>query len=181
VNISIRGLTPTQAAARERHLRFRRDIAEKAEALKRSKLQSATDRMLAAMAAESRALAVEPAPVEPGPPKSEQWFGPIEEIGPPPLTARRIQDAVCRRYNMTRPVLLGPARRAQYVRARWIAFYLCHHLMRLSQPRIGYLFGDRDHTTVHHGLHKVARALPHDPELAQEVAELIEQLGGQPQ
>jgi hypothetical protein len=180
MNIVVRGLTPTQAAARERHLRFRRDIAEKAEALAKSKPESACDQMLAAMAAESRALAVEPAPVEPGPPKSARWFGPIEEIGPPPLTARRIQDEVCRRYNMTRPILLGPSRRAQYVQARFIAFHLCRQLLGLSLPYIGHRF-NRDHSTVLSGLKKIGRLLRMQPDLAQEVTELIEQLGGQPQ
>ncbi len=39
--------------------------------------------------------------------------------------------------------------------ARHIAMYLCRELTDLSLPKIGQLFGSRDHTTVLHAHRKV--------------------------
>ena len=70
----------------------------------------------------------------------------------------------------------GPSRRQPLVLARQIAMYLCRELTDLSLPKIGKLFGGRDHTTVMHAVDKVTRMLPADPEVFDHVAELSQTL-----
>ena len=70
----------------------------------------------------------------------------------------------------------GPSRRQPLVLARQIAMYLCRELTDLSLPKIGRLYGGRDHTTVMHAVDKVTRMLPSDPEVFDHVAELSQTL-----
>jgi chromosomal replication initiator protein len=50
----------------------------------------------------------------------------------------------------------GPARNRKVVRARQVAmFEVAKQRPDLSTPVIGSIFGDRDHTTVLHAIHKI--------------------------
>ncbi|MCF2437301.1 DnaA/Hda family protein [Streptomyces thinghirensis] len=63
-----------------------------------------------------------------------------------------------RHRRLLRPYRRGPVRhlaRARSVTARQIAMYLCRELTDLSLPKIGALFGGRDHTTVMHADRKI--------------------------
>lgn len=66
----------------------------------------------------------------------------------------------------------SPSRRQPLVLSRQIAMYLCRELTDLSLPKIGKLFGGRDHTTVIHAVDKVTRLLPADRDVFQHVNEL---------
>ncbi|MFO1080836.1 MAG: helix-turn-helix domain-containing protein [Reyranellaceae bacterium] len=58
----------------------------------------------------------------------------------------------------------GPSRAPELVNARHFAMYLVHVARRdLSQPKIGELFGGRDHTTVGATLTKVRKRLGAEP------------------
>ena len=70
----------------------------------------------------------------------------------------------------------GPSRRQPLVLGRQVAMYLCRELTDLSLPKIGTLFGGRDHTTVIHAVDKVTRLLPFDPDVFQHVAALSQTL-----
>lgn len=59
---------------------------------------------------------------------------------------------------------------------RQIAMYFCRELADLSYPRIGELFGGRDHTTVIHAYEKVAKKIKEDPNFEREIAHLLEKL-----
>ena len=54
--------------------------------------------------------------------------------------------------------LCGSSRSRVLVTARQIAMYLCRELTDLSLPKIGQLFGGRDHTTVMHADRKIRAA-----------------------
>jgi chromosomal replication initiator protein len=58
-------------------------------------------------------------------------------------------------HGFSQTELRGPSRRQPLVRVRQIAMYLCRDLTDLSLPKIGALFGDRDHTTVMHSIDKI--------------------------
>lgn len=94
----------------------------------------------------------------------------------PAPTARTIQHAVCAYYGVTLQDLLSPRRHAQIMRPRQVAVWLCRTLTALSMPKIGQLFGDRDHTTILAAIRKVAELLPSDEELRVEVETLTRQL-----
>lgn len=48
---------------------------------------------------------------------------------------------------------------------RQIAMYLCRELTDMSLPKIGELFGGRDHTTVLHACDKISEELKNDQTL----------------
>jgi chromosomal replication initiator protein len=54
--------------------------------------------------------------------------------------------------------------------------YLCRELTDLSLPKIGALFGGRDHTTVLHGVNNVARLMKEDQHLFDRVTALLQSL-----
>ncbi|MDE0288059.1 MAG: chromosomal replication initiator protein DnaA [bacterium] len=72
--------------------------------------------------------------------------------------------------------LQGPSRRGPVVLARHSAMYLCRTLTDLSLPKIGKLFGGRDHSTVSHAIDKIGKLITSDPETARMIARLSEKL-----
>lgn len=95
---------------------------------------------------------------------------------PPTPSARAIQNAVCAFYGVTLIDMLSPRRDANIVRPRQVAVYLCKQLTMLSMPKIGKMFGDRDHTTILAANRKIAGLLKTNAALVTEVAELTAQL-----
>jgi len=59
---------------------------------------------------------------------------------------------------------------------RQVAMYLCRQLTDLSLPKIGLLFGSRDHTTVLHGVNTVHRLIQTDRALFDQVTALLQSL-----
>ncbi len=168
MNMQVGGLIVCVDDARERelalstmrrHKEFRRKIAEKAEALARSKMESAVVEMVAA------------------PQKSDCWFGPVDCLRGLP-TVETIQKAVCKYYGVSRMDLLSARRTWDVMRPRQIGYYLSKELALRSLPDIGRRFGGRDHTSALWGIKKIKRLLLKDAELAQDVACLIEKITG---
>jgi hypothetical protein len=95
---------------------------------------------------------------------------------PPMPSARDIQNAVCAFYGVSLRDMLSPRRDAAIVRPRQVAVYLCKQLTMLSMPKIGKLFGNRDHTTILASNRKIAALVLVDAELAIAVAALTEQI-----
>jgi chromosomal replication initiator protein len=71
------------------------------------------------------------------------------------VSADDIIAATAAAHGFSQTELRGPSRRQPLVRVRQIAMYLCRDLTDLSLPKIGALFGDRDHTTVMHSIDKI--------------------------
>ncbi len=61
--------------------------------------------------------------------------------------------------------LVGRDRSRSFTRARHIAMYLIRERRKLSFPKIGKIFDERDHTTIMHGVRDIAEALLNDEEL----------------
>ena len=93
-----------------------------------------------------------------------------------PPTGPEILALAALSYGFSVTDLQGPSRRQPLVMARQIGMYLCRHLTDLSLPKIGKLFGGRDHTTVMHAVSKITKLLPSDPELARQVSRLSKTL-----
>ena len=114
---------------------------------------------------------------EPAPPPAASDPPPPEESEPPPHVGVLIEDiirAVCSEFQLTKTELLAERRSHDVVRPRHVAFALCKHLTTRSLVEIGRRLGDRDHTTVLHGIRKMASILdatkdgmPHDATAAQ--------------
>jgi chromosomal replication initiator protein len=93
-----------------------------------------------------------------------------------PITPGRILSATAAAFDVSIPELEGPSRRQPLARARQVAMYLCRQLTDLSLPRIGMLFGGRDHTTVLHGINTVHRLIQSDQALFDSVTALLQSL-----
>lgn len=75
-------------------------------------------------------------------------------------------------FNVALDDLYGPSRAQQIALARQIAMYLCRELTPLSLPKIGKLFGGRDHTTVMYAHKKVAQLIAERRSVFNQVTEL---------
>ena len=93
-----------------------------------------------------------------------------------PPTGEEILAVTAAAFGYSVEDIQSPSRRQPLVLARQIAMYLCRELTDLSLPKIGRLFGGRDHTTVLHAVDKVTRLLPSEPEVFDHVAELSQTL-----
>jgi chromosomal replication initiator protein len=63
--------------------------------------------------------------------------------------------AVSSYFKLTQEELFGKSRSQAIVTGRQIAMYLCREKTSMSLPKIGALFGGRDHTTVMYAIKKV--------------------------
>jgi len=75
------------------------------------------------------------------------------------LTAQMIMDIVARYYNVTVNEILSNRRSKDITVPRQIAMYLCRFVLNMTFPKIGDVFGGKDHTTVIHACNKVSADL----------------------
>jgi chromosomal replication initiator protein len=71
------------------------------------------------------------------------------------IAPMEIVRAVAEYFKLTQEELFGKSRSQAIVIARQIAMYLCREKTTMSLPKIGALFGGRDHTTVMYAIKKV--------------------------
>ena len=71
----------------------------------------------------------------------------------PSLTA--IKSATAAAFSVTQQDIVSLRRHREVVEARFAAYWLARRLTPMSLPQIGRAFGDRDHTTIMHGLARV--------------------------
>ncbi|MFT3797874.1 chromosomal replication initiator protein DnaA [Microbacterium sp.] len=73
--------------------------------------------------------------------------------------------------------LYGSSRSQSVATARQIAMYLCRERTSLSLPKIGQLFGNRDHTTVMYAYRKISDLMKERRSIYNQVSEITTQLG----
>ncbi|MCK6066241.1 MULTISPECIES: chromosomal replication initiator protein DnaA [Microbacterium] len=73
--------------------------------------------------------------------------------------------------------LYGSSRSQAVATARQIAMYLCRERTSLSLPKIGQLFGNRDHTTVMYAYKKISDLMKERRSIYNQVSEITTQLG----
>lgn len=97
------------------------------------------------------------------PPEAKAALAPAEQpvldgepYGPPMPSRREMMlatiNGVARRYGLETSDLIGPNRARPVAFARHEAMSVVKDRWGLSLPRVGQLFGDRDHTTVRAGI-----------------------------
>ncbi|MBX3067058.1 MAG: chromosomal replication initiator protein DnaA [Microbacteriaceae bacterium] len=72
--------------------------------------------------------------------------------------------------------LYGSSRSQTVATARQIAMYLCRELTNLSLPKIGQLFGNRDHTTVMYANKKISEMMKERRSIYNQVTELTSRI-----
>lgn len=96
----------------------------------------------------------------------------------PPLqpSLERIFAATARHYGLTVETLVGPSRSRTVCHARSLAMYLARHLTDRSFSSIGRACGNRDHTTVLHGMRATSARIDADPVIAADAMAICETL-----
>lgn len=112
-------------------------------------------------------------------PRPVRWRGPKLPPAPAvaspalvsllPLSIRAVSYAVSREFGVSMADLISHRRFWHIARPRQVAMYLAEKLTGKSLPQIGLFLGGRDHTTVLHGVRRIAAMLACDPELAARV------------
>ncbi|WOF23079.1 chromosomal replication initiator protein DnaA [Microbacterium betulae] len=80
-------------------------------------------------------------------------------------------------FKLTVDDLHGSSRAQSVAQARQIAMYLCRERTSLSLPKIGQLFGGRDHTTVMYAYRKINELMKEKRSVYNQVQEITTQLG----
>ena len=90
------------------------------------------------------------------------------------ITFEGITKVVAEHYNIKQDELFNKKRTQNIAHPRQVAMYLCRELADLSYPKIGELFGGRDHTTVIHAYEKISKNKNTNLALQKELQEMIE-------
>jgi chromosomal replication initiator protein len=95
---------------------------------------------------------------------------------PKQISMELIQEVVASFFKVKIDDLLAKKRTRNIAYPRQIAMYLCRELTDTSLPRIGEMFGGRDHTTVIHAHEKISRERQEDSKLSNTLKELIKRI-----
>ncbi|MCW4457341.1 chromosomal replication initiator protein DnaA [Microbacterium sp. MPKO10] len=79
-------------------------------------------------------------------------------------------------FKLTVDDLYGSSRSQAVATSRQIAMYLCRELTNLSLPKIGQLFGNRDHTTVMYANKKIGDLMQERRSIYNQVTELTSRI-----
>ncbi|MBU5668470.1 chromosomal replication initiator protein DnaA [Peptoniphilus sp. MSJ-1] len=92
------------------------------------------------------------------------------------ITGEYIKSEVAKKYGLTVDDLNSRKRTKQIAYPRQIAMYITRELTDLSLPKIGDVFGGRDHSTVIHAYDKISADLESDPIFKIEITNLIKEI-----
>jgi chromosomal replication initiator protein len=95
------------------------------------------------------------------------------------ITASLIMGQTAAYFDLSIDDLCGTSRSRVLVTARQIAMYLCRELTDLSLPKIGQVFGGRDHTTVMHADRKIRTLMAERRNIYNQVTELTTRIRNQ--
>lgn len=96
----------------------------------------------------------------------------LPQEGTADIPADLIINECAKYFAMSRDELLGQSRNRPLVHGRQVAMYLCRELTPLSLPKIGDVFGGRDHTTVMHADSKIRKYMGERRQVYSQVQEL---------
>ena len=75
--------------------------------------------------------------------------------------------------------MISKTRSSEIARPRQIAMYLCREILDTSLKTIGKNLGDRDHTTVMHGIEKIEKELANNENLEKAIDTLKKKINPQ--
>ena len=93
------------------------------------------------------------------------------------LTPKRIKNAVCEYYGLTRTQIESKSRTKNIANARHIAIYLCRTQLEMPFAKIGFEFGNRDHSTIMSSYEKMMKLLKEKETFQQAVMQIESNLG----
>ncbi|HET8944684.1 MAG TPA: chromosomal replication initiator protein DnaA, partial [Dehalococcoidia bacterium] len=89
-----------------------------------------------------------------------------------PADPQAIMRAVSQYFGVALQALSGKSRAKPIAEARHVAMYLLREDGELALKQVGLLLGHRDHSTVIHGVQKIAQLLVSDPRLGIQLSEV---------
>ena len=89
-----------------------------------------------------------------------------------------IMKVVSRYYDISPDQLVTKKRSRDISHPRQVAMYLCRELTDMSLPKIGQVFGGRDHTTVMHACEKIQDSIDNNNDLRRTIMELKRNITG---
>ena len=95
------------------------------------------------------------------------------------ITPEYIISVVAEHFHLTVADLCGNKRSSKIVMPRQIAMYLCRDIIDTSLKTIGKNLGDRDHTTVMHGIEKIEKELQSNDNLKNSIDTLKKMINPQ--
>lgn len=98
---------------------------------------------------------------------------PNEQVEASPET---VMNAIVETYGISIEDLKGSSRRREISVARQIGMYLMRQHTDLSLPKIGEVFGGKDHTTVMYSCEKITQQKEVDPDLARNLRQLSDRI-----
>jgi chromosomal replication initiator protein len=98
----------------------------------------------------------------------------VFHVAPAQVTVPSIINAVARYHNVRSSDIIGERRTRTFTRPRQLAMFLARKHTELSFPDLGREFGNRDHSTIQHGVRKIEQELQSNADLAYQI-QLIEQ------
>jgi len=102
-----------------------------------------------------------------------------EMIAPQKLVKpKEVLSVVANFFNLRLAEITGPQRDKKIVLPRQIAMYLLRNDLKTSLMDIGRFLGDRDHTTVMHGVQKITQLLPSSEDLRVNIMGIRKKLYG---
>ncbi len=100
----------------------------------------------------------------------------IPKEGGPAITGPTIMAQTASYFSLSVDDLCGTSRSRVLVNGRQIAMYLCREMTDLSLPKIGQMFGGRDHTTVMHADRKIRQLMAERRSIFNQVTELTNRI-----
>lgn len=100
----------------------------------------------------------------------------ISPNNPKDITPELIAEIVSEHFNITIAEILSTKKSRNIAYPRQITMYLCRKLTDVSLNDIGKKLGNRDHTTVLHGINKIEKELSKDSTLENTIAVLSKKI-----
>lgn len=88
------------------------------------------------------------------------------------LDHKQVLSAVNKYFNLRMADLTGPRRQKGLVMPRQIAMFLLYEDCQLPYNKVGEILGNRDHTTILHGVEKIKHSIPKDRDTERIIAEI---------
>ena len=92
------------------------------------------------------------------------------------ITPELIINIVSEHFNIRPEYILSQKRTANIVYPRQIAMYLCHQMTSATMQSLGKSFGNRDHSTVMHGIEKINKKVLTDENTKSTIDILIKKI-----
>ncbi len=95
---------------------------------------------------------------------------------PKEITPNLIINTVAEHYGVSPDDITSKRRNSEFVLPRQVVMYLCRQLTDVSYINVGKILGKKDHTTIIHGVNKIAEDLKHNEELKNNIDTILKKI-----